>query len=72
MRSSKLDLAANNNDIINLSDEGVENDFGNNTKTERPTITKRVMDSHIAQDGSNIVLIEEVKQGKQVPQAMFI
>lgn len=72
MRSSKLDLAANNNDIINLSDEGVENDFGKNTKTERPTITQRVMESHIAQDGSNIVLIEEVKQGKQVPHAMFI
>ena len=46
--------------------------FGKNTKAERPTITQRVMESHIAQDGSNIVLIEEVKQGKQVPQAMFI
>ena len=48
MRSSKLDLASNNNDMINLSDEGVENDFGKNTKVERPTITQRVMESHIA------------------------
>ena len=40
-RSSKLDLAANNNSIINLSDECAENDFGDSgvTKQERNTIT---------------------------------
>ena len=73
-RSSKLDLAANNNSIINLSDECVENDFGDTgvTKQERNTITQRIMESHIGQDGSNIVLIEEVKQGKQKPASIFI
>ena len=73
-RSSKLDLAANNNSIINLSDECAENDFGDTgvTKQERNTITQRIMESHIGQDGSNIVLIEEVKQGKQKPPSIFI
>ena len=73
-RSSKLDLANNNNSIINLSDEGVENEFGNTAavKQDRNTITQRVMESHIGQDGSNIVLIEEVKQGKQKPQSIYI
>ena len=58
-RSSKLDLANNNNSIINLSDEGVENEFGNTAavKQDRNTITQRVMESHIGQDGSNLSLI---------------
>ena len=54
-----------NDRTITLSDEDqLDSDFNApRTKQDRDTLTQKLIESHIGQDGSNVNIVEEVKTG---------
>ena len=76
-RSNKFDMIGgaenDRHDTITLSDEAVEPDFNTaGGKKVRDTLTQRIMESHIGKENSSQHLVEEVKQGGQKTQSVFI